>query len=306
MSTATAPSRTRAAARARAAAAISLPVLLLIIAGALALTSLVRLITGADDITSVGQMSTALRARRPDRPRRPRRSVGRARGRRQHRPRGHDDPRHLVRRLGRIPVGPVGRRPVRHHRRRARRPAARVITVTFGVNHIVSGVAINILAVGVTRYLSTFAFDEASRAVPPSSPRRSTRSARSPCQGCPTGCTTSTRSTGSSSPTSPASLGGLVTDLSLLTVIALALIPVTWCVLWRTAFGLRLRSCGENPVAAESLGVNVYKYKYLAVIISGGLAGLGGAFLAIVAIEHLPGGPDRRPRLHRSRRDDLR
>ena len=53
--------------------------------------------------------------------------------------------------------------------------------------------------------------------------------------------------------------------------------------LWRTAFGLRLRSCGENPIAAESLGVNVYKYKYIAVIVSGGLAGLGGAFLAIVA-----------------------
>ena len=49
-----------------------------------------------------------------------------------------------------------------------------------------------------------------------------------------------------------------------------------------TSFGLRLRSCGENPIAAESLGVNVYTYKYIAVIVSGGLAGLGGAFLALV------------------------
>ena len=53
--------------------------------------------------------------------------------------------------------------------------------------------------------------------------------------------------------------------------------------LWRTAFGLRLRSCGENPVAAESLGVNVYLMKYSAVLASGAFAGLGGAFLAIVA-----------------------
>ena len=53
--------------------------------------------------------------------------------------------------------------------------------------------------------------------------------------------------------------------------------------LWRTSFGLRLRSCGESPMAAESLGVNVYLYKYAAVIVSGALAGLGGAFLAIVA-----------------------
>ena len=57
----------------------------------------------------------------------------------------------------------------------------------------------------------------------------------------------------------------------------------TWCVLWRTSFGLRLRSCGESPAAAESLGVNVLRYKFVAVLISGGLAGLGGGFLAMVA-----------------------
>jgi simple sugar transport system permease protein len=54
-------------------------------------------------------------------------------------------------------------------------------------------------------------------------------------------------------------------------------------VLWRTSFGLRLRSCGEAPYAAATLGVNVIRYKYIAVITSGALAGVGGAFLAIVA-----------------------
>ena len=53
--------------------------------------------------------------------------------------------------------------------------------------------------------------------------------------------------------------------------------------LWRTSFGLRLRSCGESPAAAESLGVNVLRYKFIAVLISGGLAGLGGGVLAMVA-----------------------
>ena len=53
--------------------------------------------------------------------------------------------------------------------------------------------------------------------------------------------------------------------------------------LWRTPFGLRVRSCGESPVAAETLGVNVYLYKYIAVVTSGALAGLGGGFLAMVA-----------------------
>ncbi|MFD5575645.1 ABC transporter permease, partial [Streptomyces cadmiisoli] len=78
-------------------------------------------------------------------------------------------------------------------------------------------------------------------------------------------------------------IGGLVTEISLLTIVALLLIPATWWVLWRTSFGLRLRSCGENPIAAESLGVNVYKYKYIAVIVSGALAGLGGVYLSEVA-----------------------
>ena len=53
--------------------------------------------------------------------------------------------------------------------------------------------------------------------------------------------------------------------------------------MWRTPFGLRLRSCGENPAAAESLGVNVYAYKYVAVVVSGALAGIGGTFLTLVS-----------------------
>jgi simple sugar transport system permease protein len=84
-------------------------------------------------------------------------------------------------------------------------------------------------------------------------------------------------------------IGGLVTNISALTLIAVALFALTFFVLWRTPFGLRLRSCGENPAAAESLGVNVYTYKYLAVIISGALAGLGGVFLAIQTHFYLEG-----------------
>jgi len=65
--------------------------------------------------------------------------------------------------------------------------------------------------------------------------------------------------------------------------VAITFVPLAYFILWRTAFGLRLRSAGEAPVAAESLGVNVYAMKYAGVLISGGLAGLGGGFLAIVA-----------------------
>jgi simple sugar transport system permease protein len=77
--------------------------------------------------------------------------------------------------------------------------------------------------------------------------------------------------------------GGLLTRISLLTILAVLLVVGSYYVLWRTAFGLRLRSCGESPTAAESLGVNVYLMKYVAVIASGGFAGIGGAYLALVA-----------------------
>ena len=61
------------------------------------------------------------------------------------------------------------------------------------------------------------------------------------------------------------------------------LVPLTYFFLWRTRLGLRMRSAGENPVAAESLGVRVYTMKYLGVVISGALAGLAGAFLVLEA-----------------------
>jgi simple sugar transport system permease protein len=76
---------------------------------------------------------------------------------------------------------------------------------------------------------------------------------------------------------------GALTQVSALTIVAALLVPLTFWLLWRTAFGLRLRSVGENPKAAESLGVNVYRYKYYGVVISGALAGLGGVFLSVVA-----------------------
>ncbi|MGZ7008339.1 MAG: ABC transporter permease subunit, partial [Ilumatobacteraceae bacterium] len=54
-------------------------------------------------------------------------------------------------------------------------------------------------------------------------------------------------------------------------------------ILWRTRFGLRMRSSGEAPFAASSLGVNIPRLRYQAMAVSGALAGLGGAFLSVVA-----------------------
>lgn len=63
--------------------------------------------------------------------------------------------------------------------------------------------------------------------------------------------------------------------------IAALLVPVTYYVLYYTPFGLRLRAVGENPEAADAAGVNVKLLRYTAVLLSGALAGIGGAYLSI-------------------------
>lgn len=157
-----------------------------------------------------------------------------------------------------------------------------VATVSFGVDHVVSGVAINILGAGVARFLSALTFKG----------KEGGGVTQSPSVAQPPTFTVPGVSDGLQDVAAKhwfllsdvcGVLGGLVTGLSLITVIAVLLVPVSFVVLWRTPFGLRLRSCGENPYAAESLGVSVYRYKYAGVIASGAFAGLAGAFLSLVA-----------------------
>jgi len=65
------------------------------------------------------------------------------------------------------------------------------------------------------------------------------------------------------------------------TWLVLAILLISWFILYKTAFGLRLRSCGEYPQAADAAGVNVYFIRYMGVMISGALAGLGGAIILV-------------------------
>ncbi len=64
-------------------------------------------------------------------------------------------------------------------------------------------------------------------------------------------------------------------------LIAFALVPLTWYVLYRTPFGLRLRAAGENPEAADTAGISVARIRYAGVLLSGALAAIGGAYLSI-------------------------
>jgi len=167
-----------------------------------------------------------------------------------------------------------------------------IATVTFGVDHVVSGVAINIIAAGLVRYLSTLLYQGGSWPGPSQSPGIESIS----LNGLPV--LSGGSYFGWKSPDLLGSIAnlnwffvsdmasilrGLTGDVSYVTVVAISFVPLAYFILWRTAFGLRLRSAGEAPVAAESLGVNVYAMKYAGVLISGGFAGLGGGFLAIVA-----------------------
>ena len=73
----------------------------------------------------------------------------------------------------------------------------------------------------------------------------------------------------------------LLNKVYLTTYICLAVFVILSIILYKTKFGLRLRSCGENPHAADSLGINVYKMRYAGVTISGALAGMGGFTYAL-------------------------
>lgn len=170
-----------------------------------------------------------------------------------------------------------------------------IATVGFGVDHVVSGVAVNIIAAGLVRYFSTILYKNGSWLGPSQSPDVETIGTN----GLP--ILSGGTFFGWHSPDilgniahknwflisdTFAILRGLTGEVSYVTMIAMALVPLSYWFLWHTAFGLRLRSAGEAPTAAESLGVNVYKMKYAGVLISGGFAGLGGAYLAIVAANH--------------------
>src|SRR5207247_3128883 len=122
--------------------------------------------------------------------------------------------------------------------------------IRYRANQVVVGIAINLLAIGITRFFLRLTFDSSSN-----SPR------------LPGFIETGT------------GFGALVRNpLVWLGVLAL---PVVGFVLYRTPFGLRMRAVGEHPSAALSVGVPVHRIRWLAVALSGALAGLGGAYLAL-------------------------
>jgi simple sugar transport system permease protein len=133
-----------------------------------------------------------------------------------------------------------------------------VVSVSFRVDQIISGVVINILALGLTSFLR-------SQVIVP--------------RGISTGISTSDISLPLLSDI-PIVGKQLFTNRPIFFAM-FVIVALTWFVLWKTPWGLRVRSVGENPHAAETLGVDVIKVRYQAVIIGGLIAGLAGAWFSM-------------------------
>lgn len=142
-------------------------------------------------------------------------------------------------------------------------------TITHRGDQVVSGMAINILAAGLTVTLGRFWFDQGGQ-----TPALSGAARFAPID----------------LPYAKALadvpvIGQLYSELlsghSLLEYVAFAAVPLAWWVLFRTRFGLRLRAVGEAPAAVDTAGISVVRMRYTALIIGGLLAGLGGVYLSV-------------------------
>lgn len=127
------------------------------------------------------------------------------------------------------------------------------LSVTMGVDQIISGLAINLFAAGATEYGARLMWPPSSSRAIPLLPAAH-----------------------------PTGVDVIDTLIGRPLVLATALlVPAIWFLMTRTVFGLRLRAAGESPGACESAGVSVIRMRYLGVGLSGALAGLGGAWLAM-------------------------
>jgi len=134
-----------------------------------------------------------------------------------------------------------------------------VITVKFAGNQIVSGTGINIFALGFTAYMSQTIWGS--------------RGASDSVQGLPDISIPLLKDI-------PV-IGEIIGTHTPLVYVVLIITVVSFIVLFKTPFGLRIRAVGERPEAADTAGIDVYRTKYICLIISGMLAGLGGAFLSL-------------------------
>jgi len=133
-----------------------------------------------------------------------------------------------------------------------------VLTIRYRADQIISGTAINILAIGLTRFLNLRVLEPAHLSAP-----GTFASIRIPILA------------------DIPILGPILFDNQPTIYLALLLVPLAHIVLYHTVWGLHTRAVGEHPRAADTLGINVYMLRYANVILGGALAGIGGAYFSI-------------------------
>ena len=139
--------------------------------------------------------------------------------------------------------------------------------VTFGANQVVSGIAVNFLGAGIALFLSRMLFEGATMTKSIALDNKMPR----PLNGVfPEG-----------------SILNIIFDNQYATVyLAFLMVLIIWFFMYKTKFGLRLRSVGEHPTAADTLGINVMRIRYFAVIMSGVFAGFGGAAMSLAIVSN--------------------
>ena len=149
-----------------------------------------------------------------------------------------------------------------------------IATVNFSADHIVSGIAINLIGPGLALFLSRLFFDGAAMTKP-----------------IPFDNKLPQLFTGIFKPENLERMPWLkplkiIFQQYVIVYIAILLVVLMWFVLYKTKLGLRIRAVGEHPKAAETLGIDVYKIKYICVLSSGFLAGLGGASMSLAIVSN--------------------
>lgn len=141
-------------------------------------------------------------------------------------------------------------------------------SITFRGNQLISGVALNFVASGLTVLVAQYLFKQGGRTAP------LTGDARFNAIELPFVETLS----------GVPVIGPLYTEVisghTLLVYVALLCVPLSWWVLYRTRFGLRLRAVGENPAAVDTAGISVVRMRFTAIAITGVLCGLAGAYMS--------------------------
>ncbi len=139
-----------------------------------------------------------------------------------------------------------------------------IASITFRADQTVSGIAINLIGPGLAMFLSRYFFGGATTTHPV--PKKLPKIIDKQClQGTPF-----------------SDLG--LDSIDVTVVLALVVVFITWFVLYQTKWGLRIRATGEHPAAVDTLGVSVYKTRYICVLISGFLAGMGGGVVTLAII----------------------